>query len=303
MEAIGKTIGQLGWYWLWIFLISAAVAAYVWGLMLRKESRNRQIWGTVLAGVISFIVLLVLGMLLGPNVLRDWPLLSIVTFFPLAGAIVVLLLPKERADWIRWTSLLLSLVPLALSIVLWVAVSQSSKAGMHFVERAEWIQAIGIYYQMGVDGISVPMIFLTALLTTLAVIYSFIVQDRPKEYYAFFLILEMAMIGVFVALNFFLFYIFWELSLVPMYFLIGLWGAPPRKEGRIVRGGPYAAIKFFIYTLAGSVFILLAILAIYFSMQGRLPNNGSPFDITALTEYVAQGGRLFDSPVMAGLVF
>ena len=122
-------------------------------------------------------------------------------------------------------------------------------------------------YHLGVDGISIPMVFLTALLTTLSLLYSFIVNERPKEFFAFFLLLETGMIGVFVALDFFLFYIFWEFSLVPMYFIIGVWGGPKRE---------YAAIKFFLYTLVGSLAMLLAILGIYFS------TGAQSFDIIKL---------------------
>ena len=115
---------------------------------------------------------------------------------------------------------------------------------MAWEELYEWIPAIGVRYHMGVDGISIPMVFLTALLTPLSLIYSFIIKERVKEYFVFFLLLEVGMMGVFVALDFFLFYLFWEVSLVPMYFLIGIWGGPRRE---------YAAIKFFLYTLVGSV--------------------------------------------------
>ncbi len=283
-------------YLIWVLLLSLVIGVYVWALMLRQESTQTQIVGTVLAVVIPLILLILvpfigveteagtLEPLMGSRVLAGWPVLSWVTFLPLAGAIVVLCLPRERYDWIRWTALLFSLFPLGLAIAIWVGLDKGS-AAMQFEEFAMWIKEIKVSYHMGVDGISVPMVFLTALLTTLSIIYSFTIEDRPKEYMAFFLLLEMAMIGVFVSLNFFLFYIFWELSLVPMYFLIGLWGAPPRQEGRIVRGGPYAAMKFFIYTLAGSVAILLAILAIYF--------HTGTFDILELTQWVAQGNRIF----------
>ncbi|MDI6827985.1 MAG: NADH-quinone oxidoreductase subunit M, partial [Armatimonadota bacterium] len=118
-----------------------------------------------------------------------------------------------------------------------------------------WIRVLNVYYYMGVDGISIPFIFLTALLTTLSLIYSWIINERPKEYFLLFLFLETGMIGVFTSLDFFLFYLFWEISLVPMYFIIGVWGGP-RKE--------YAAIKFFLYTLVGSVAMLLAIIGVYF---------------------------------------
>jgi NADH-quinone oxidoreductase subunit M len=287
-------------------IISVAIGAYVWAMLLRKESMQRQAIGTAVAVVVPLLVLLVLAGLLGTNILKDWPLLSLVTFIPLAGAIVILCLPKDRVDWIRWTALLVSFFPLGLSIVIWLGLGDASH--MQFTEVMDWIPTVGIKYQMGVDGISVPMIFLTGLLTTLATLYSFIITDRPKEYFAFLLALEMAMIGVFVSQNFFLFYIFWELSLVPMYFLIGLWGAPPRQEGKMVRGGPYAAMKFFLYTLAGSIGILLVILAIYFQMQGvpefaPVTGTKSAFDIMALTEFVAKGGRIFLPGLGAALAF
>ncbi|MGC8873202.1 MAG: complex I subunit 4 family protein [Chloroflexia bacterium] len=289
-------------YWLWSLILSVAVGAYVGGLILRRDGRKAQVTGAAVSAGVLFVLLALAGglrvqgeSLFGPRVLADWPVLSLVTFIPLVGAIIVLCLPRERYDQIRWTSLLVSLFPLGLSIALWAGLD-ATKTGFQFVEQARWIEAVGINYHLGVDGISVPMVFLTALLTSLAVLYSFIITDRPKEYFAFFLLLEMAMIGVFVALNFFLFYIFWELSLVPMYFLIGLWGAPPRQEGRIVRGGPYAAMKFFIYTLVGSVALLLAILAIYF--------RTGTFDIAELITRVAGGERIFQAgTVGAALAF
>jgi NADH-quinone oxidoreductase subunit M len=125
---------------------------------------------------------------------------------------------------------------------------------MQFEELAPWIPAMGVHYRVALDGISLTMVLLTAILTTLSLFYSFIIDQRPKEYFAFFLLLETAMLGVFSSLDFFLFYVFWELSLVPMYFLIGIWGGPRRE---------YAAIKFFLYTLIGSVAMLLAILGMY----------------------------------------
>src|SRR5262249_15395036 len=121
-----------------------------------------------------------------------------------------------------------------------------------------WIPAFNIHYFMGVDGLSLVLVVLTTLLTFLSVIASFNIEERVKEYFIFFLLLETGMIGVFLALDLFLFYVFWELTLVPMYFLIGIWGGP-KKE--------YAAIKFFLFTLFGSVFMLIAILALYFNTQ------------------------------------
>ena len=141
---------------------------------------------------------------------------------------------------------------------------------------------------MGVDGLSIPMVFLTALLTPLSLVYSFIIKERVKEYFIFFLLLEVGMMGVFVALDFFLFYLFWEVSLVPMYFLIGIWGGPRRE---------YAAIKFFLYTLVGSVLMLLAILAIYFNTGAKT------FDIVAAGADAALLRRLADAdPWPSGLL-
>ena len=185
--------------------------------------------------------------------MNHW-ILTLITFIPLVGAIAILFLPKENARAIKWTALAFSLPPLVLSILLWIGYYHS-KGGMQYVIRAPWIPGINAQYYMGVDGISIPLIFLTTLLTTLSLIYSWIINERPKEYFSLFLLLEMGMLGVFTSLDFFLFYIFWEVSLVPMYFLIGIWGGPKRE---------YAAIKFFLYTLVGSVAMLLAIIGVYF---------------------------------------
>jgi len=182
-----------------------------------------------------------------------FPILSVMLFTPLAGSVVVLCLPKNKPALIKWVALILSFIPLSLAAWMWFSYDRA-QGGMQFRELHPWIQAIGVNYHLAVDGISVPMVCLTALLTTLSLFYSFIISERPKEYFAFFLLLETAMMGVFMSLDFFLFYIFWELSLVPMYFLIGIWGGPRRE---------YAAIKFFLYTLVGSVAMLLAIIAMY----------------------------------------
>jgi NADH-quinone oxidoreductase subunit M len=187
----------------------------------------------------------------------NFPILSIITFVPLVGMILVLLLPKAQEKAIKWLSIAISLVPLVLSIVLWISYS-SAPGGMQFVERYPWIPTLGVSIHLGVDGISVPMVFLTALLTTLSLFYSaYTINTRVKEYFLLFLLLEAGMFGVFVSLDFVLFYVFWEIGLVPMYLLIGIWGGKNRL---------YAAIKFFIYTLVGSVAMLLAILYIYFNV-------------------------------------
>lgn len=183
----------------------------------------------------------------------NFPILTVITFVPLLGSLIVLLLPKDKERLIKQFSIGISFIPLVLSILLWV---QFDKAGgMQFVEQVAWIPAINVDYHVGADGLSVPLIFLTTLLTTLSLFYSsFTIKNRVKEFFLLFLLLEMGMLGVFVSLDFVLFYVFWEIGLVPMYFLIGVWGGPRRE---------YAAIKFFIYTLVGSVAMLLAIIGIY----------------------------------------
>ncbi len=183
----------------------------------------------------------------------NFPILSVMIFSPMIGMLIVMMLNKEKHDLIKWVSTAVSLIPLALSFVL-VFQYNGSTSEIQFVERASWIPSLKIQYFLGVDGLSVPMIFLTALLSTISLIVSFHIHNRVKEYFAFFLLLEAGMLGVFAALDFFLFYIFWEVMLVPMYFLIGIWGGP-RKE--------YAAIKFFLYTLFGSIFMLVGILILY----------------------------------------
>ncbi|MGQ9523823.1 MAG: complex I subunit 4 family protein [Armatimonadota bacterium] len=177
-------------------------------------------------------------------------LLTLITFTPLLGAVVVMFLPRENRAAIRWVSVISSAVSLALCVPL-IAGFAGPHERMPFVERHAWIYAIRAEYYLGVDGLSLPLVVLTAALSLLSLIYSWNIEDRTKEYFALFLILEVGMLGTFMALDFFLFYVFWEVSLVPMYFIIGVWGGPRRE---------YAAIKFFLYTLVGSVAMLLAII-------------------------------------------
>ena len=152
--------------------------------------------------------------------------------------------------------------------------------GFQFVEKASWIPSLGVKYHFGIDGISLVLILLTTLLGVIAVVCSFsAITDRPKEYYVLLLLLQTGMIGIFCCLDFFLFYVFWEVMLVPMYFLIGVWGGPRQL---------YAAIKFFLYTLAGSVLMLLGIIALYFfNTTGFLGykglGNAPTFSIDQLT--------------------
>jgi len=184
----------------------------------------------------------------------NFPILSAVTFVPLLLAVIVLIIPKSKENWIRWTATSLSLIPLALAVYVYIVV-QADPGQMHFMEEYSWIPAIDVYYRMGADGLSAVMLVLTTLLSTLCYFYSvYTIKDRVKEYYFLFLLLQVGMSGVFVSLDFIFFYVFWEIGLVPMYLLIGVWGG----ERRI-----YASIKFFLYTLAGSMAMLLAIIGVY----------------------------------------
>jgi NADH-quinone oxidoreductase subunit M len=185
-----------------------------------------------------------------------FPFLTLITFIPLVGAIVVALIPGNREREIKWFSTILSLVPLALSIVAWAVYTQTA-GGMQLMEEAAWIPTLNVFYRMGADGISLPLVFLTTLLTTLSLFYSsHTIKKRVKEFFLLFLLLEMGMTGVFVSLDLVLFYVFWEVGLVPMFLLIGIWGQPQDRP-------QYSAIKFFLYTLVGSVAMLLAFIAIY----------------------------------------
>jgi len=195
------------------------------------------------------------------------PLLTLMIFIPLLGMAVVLALPSRAHDLIRWTATAFSAPPLLLAVALLVRF-QPKVEGFQFVQQARWIEAFNIYYFVGVDGISITMVVLTALLCFLCMIASFGIEKGVKGYYALFLLLETGMLGVFCALDFFLFFVFWELMLLPMYFLIGIWGGPRRE---------YAAIKFFLYTLLGSVLILVTILYLYFASD---PHS---FDMTRLS--------------------
>jgi NADH-quinone oxidoreductase subunit M len=171
--------------------------------------------------------------------------------------ITIMLVPRGGERAIRLVATLVTALVLALSVKLLLSFN-TTLPDMQFVEKISWITQLNVYYHLGVDGISLPMVIATALLSFLACIASFGITERVKEYFALYLLLEMGMMGTFLALDLFLFYIFWEVVLVPMYFLIGIWGGP-RKE--------YAAIKFFLYTLAGSMFMLIGILALYFASE------------------------------------
>jgi NADH-quinone oxidoreductase subunit M len=184
-------------------------------------------------------------------------LLTLITFIPLVGVLLILFIPSEEERTIKNIAIGINFIPLLLSILLWFGYDKAAGGFQHFFE-ADWIPAIHVFYRVGVDGLSIPLIFLTALLTTLGLIYSsYVITRRVKEFFFLFLLLEMGMFGVFVSLDLVLFYVFWEIGLVPMYLLIGIWGQPKDRP-------QYAAIKFFLYTLIGSVGMLLAILGLYF---------------------------------------
>jgi NADH-quinone oxidoreductase subunit M len=192
-------------------------------------------------------------------------LLSIVAFWPLAGMFVLLFMPKESKNLIRWWANLVVLSGFLISLPLWFWFDFDNSDAMQYVVKAPWIQTLGADFHVGVDGISMLLVMLTTLMGPLAVLSSWdAIQVRVKEYYAFMLMLQTGMLGVFISLDFFMFYVFWEVMLVPMYFLIGVWGGPRKL---------YAAIKFFLYTLVGSVLLLLGILALYFSYPGIAAAN------------------------------
>ena len=192
-------------------------------------------------------------------------ILSIILFTPLLGALVLLFMPKENKNAIRWVANIFALGGLLISLPLvpmfW-AVRADASSQFKFIEGGvnNWIPSIGAGYFLGIDGISFLLIMLTTVLGWISILCSWTaIEDRVKEYYIWFLILQTGMLGVFMALDFFLFFVFWEAMLVPMYLLIGIWGGPRKL---------YAAIKFFLYTLAGSVLMLLGILFLYFNHHG-----------------------------------
>ncbi len=219
--------------------------------------------------------------------------LSLMTFVPLIGALVILLLPKGRDEVVRWVALIATAIPLVLAVGIWNGFDRTT-SGIQFAEHASWISftaelgsrnlPLNIEYFMGIDGLSAPMVLLTALLSVICIVASWKIEKWVKAYFALFLLLETGMMGVFCALDFFLFYVFWEVMLLPMYFLIGIWGGP-RKE--------YAAIKFFLYTLVGSVVMLLAGLTMYYLMDGSFDLIQMAAILPQNPEAVALGKVLF----------
>ena len=193
-------------------------------------------------------------------------LLSIILFSPVIGALLLLFVPGERKQTIRWLAFVISLISLGFSLWLWFGYD-ATVPGYQFVENAVWYEAIGSSFHLGVDGISVPMVLLTTFLTPLSLLISFSIEENVRSYMMLFLLLETGMLGVFLSLDLLLFFVFWEIGLVPMYFLINQWGSANRQ---------YASIKFLIYTMAGSLGLLLAI-----QMIGVASGT---FDLIAITE-------------------
>ncbi len=212
-----------------------------------------------------------------------FPWLSTLIFLPLLGAVLAAAGPEGKDGTLtKWGSFALSLAPLGIAIYLWAAYHGGSVAGepqqqlFQFGERLPWITVLGVEYKLGLDGISLPLVLLATFMTPIAILASFNLKLRPRFFFAMLLLMETAMLGVFLSLNFFLFFIFWEVSLIPGYYLISAWGREQRR---------YAALKFFVYTMAGSVGMLLAFELLYLATQAA---GRGTFDLVELTR-LAQG--------------
>jgi NADH-quinone oxidoreductase subunit M len=210
-------------------------------------------------------------------------LLTLVTFLPVAGAVLVLLLPRRQDSTVRLVTLTTTLVTFVVSLPLYFHFDPVS-ADYQFVEQKAWIPSLGVTYHLGVDGLSVLLVLLTTFLMPLVILSSWTsIESRWKEFAITMLLLETGMVGVFVSLDLFLFYVFWEAMLIPMYLIIGIWGGTNRI---------YAAIKFVLYTLAGSLLMLVAILVLYFHHGAA--TTVYTFDLPVLARYVLPGGRMQD---------
>ena len=222
-------------------------------------------------------------------------ILSVVLLTPTVGALLMLFIPRTNAAAHRWMGNIFGLLGFLVSLPLVWRFTEGWKAfdpgdgTFQFIEHVQWIPSIGASYKLGIDGISLLLIIMTTALGAIAILCSWsAIQDRVKEYYILLLLLQTGMLGAFMALDFFLFYVFWEVMLVPMYFLIGVWGSDRRL---------YAAIKFFLYTLAGSVLMLLAILAIYFYHAG-FHQEGAVTACNAVAQFPGHAKFTFDLEVL-----
>ncbi|MEA2045284.1 MAG: NADH-quinone oxidoreductase subunit M [Euryarchaeota archaeon] len=213
--------------------------------------------------------------------------ISLMIVVPLI-ATVVAFMTKTRGQ-ARIVALIGSLIPLAISLQMFLEFDKTSKI-MQFVESYDWVPSLGVKYTVGVDGIGMPLVLLTTIVSILVVVYAWGENTKPNQFFALLLLNEVGVIGVFTALDFFLFYIFWEIVLIPMFFLIGIWGGP-RKD--------YAAIKFFIYTHVASLVMLLSIFALYFTY--RTPAGGRTFDMLTLIQATSDS-TLF-SPMLVNVIF
>jgi NADH-quinone oxidoreductase subunit M len=217
-------------------------------------------------------------------------ILSWITFIPLIGMALIMLVPKQNMTAVKGVAYIATFIPLVLATVVYIGFAKGQEPfadTYQLVHHFTWIESFGINYSVGVDGLSITLLWLTTLLLFIAVPASETVPRLSKAYYALLLMLEVGILGVFISLDFFLFYVFWEVMLLPMYFLIGIWGGPRRE---------YAAIKFFLYTLAGSVLMLIAIVALRLQMGPE-----GTFSIPAMMEYGRTVG--WDGPMLLGMQF
>src|SRR4051794_16898492 len=210
--------------------------------------------------------------------LNNW-LLTILIFLPTAGALVVMF--AKGRDAVRWTALLVTLATFLLSLLLFATFTWTGATGgaVQMVKAGQWIPAFNIQYKVGLDGLNFPLVILTTFICFLSLIASWNIEKMTKGYMILFLLLETGILGVFLSLDFFLFYVFFEVSLLPMYFLIGIWGGP-RKE--------YAAIKFFLYTLVGSIGLLIVLIGTYLYSRGFGGNQMGTFDLVRLSSHEFQ---------------
>ena len=218
--------------------------------------------------------------------MQNFPILSFITFLPILGMVILLFIPKKNELIIKSLTLVVTSLQVVAAIFIlrgynYALGGVNDPASFQFIEKFRWIDISGfsligkikVDYFLGIDGISIPLVLLTAIISFIATLSSWTINKSVKGYFAMFLLLDTGMMGVFVALDFFLFYIFWELMLLPMYFLIGIWGGPRRE---------YAAMKFFLYTLFGSIFILIVMIALYFSTKEVLPDGSRVFTFNML---------------------
>lgn len=208
-------------------------------------------------------------------------LLSLTIFLPTLGALLLMVFDKKAEEAMRYFALVVTAITFGLTLLI-LQQFDRSVGTMQMTVSIPWVPTWNINYQLGVDGLSLPLVLLTGLVSMLSCLAAWSIKTKVRGFLMLFLILETGMMGVFLALDFFLFYVFWEVMLLPMYFLIGVWGGPRRE---------YAAIKFFLYTLAGSVLMLIAMLMFYFnSASSELAGNQSIFDLLKLAEIAQVGG-------------